>query len=173
MLNKKFLNWFISNECCLNNANDELLENKHDYIQHYFPLMEPSSCNPDAPVLSKEDIEFLKNNTAAQWNLCRNFYRMVEFYFTNCRGHFYGNDFVITINDSDGCTDLCHINRPSWVAKNNHNYLRITRILKCLMLFGQEDLAKGFLFALINLSNTDKRIIGRKTYEYWMKAVYE
>ena len=39
---------------------DERLEEVHDYIQWLFPLPEPSQFNPDAPLLTPQDIEAFK-----------------------------------------------------------------------------------------------------------------
>jgi hypothetical protein len=58
-----------------------------------------------------------------------------------------------------------------WLNSNNHNYLRITRILRSLTLLGLAAEAKEFFAALqrVYLTNTEK--IGSYTYNYWRNAV--
>ncbi len=53
----------------------------------------------------------------------------------------------------------------------DHNYLRITRILKCLMTFGLEDEARAFYECLRRIYREDSDQIGDETFQYWTNAV--
>jgi len=96
--------------------NDEEREYVHDYIQWMFPLMEGSRFNPDAPVLTTEDVSELTQHPTAQYRLHLAMLRMQVFYHEN----------------------------KHWRVEGDHNHIRITRILKCLTLLGAKDLAKEF-----------------------------
>ncbi len=58
-----------------------------------------------------------------------------------------------------------------WIHLCNHNYLRITRILKCLMLFGLQDEAQSFYDCLCQVYQENRDRIGDDTFQYWTNAV--
>ena len=49
----------------------------------------------------------------------------------------------------------------------DHNYLRITRILKCLMTFGLIDEAQAFYECLRQIYREESDQIGGETFQYW------
>ena len=55
------------------------MEYHHDFIQWLFPLREPSQFNPDAPVLSDEDIRIFREDASLRENLARSFERFLSF----------------------------------------------------------------------------------------------
>ncbi|MEO1403794.1 MAG: opioid growth factor receptor-related protein [Cyanobacteria bacterium J06635_1] len=61
--------------------------------------------------------------------------------------------------------------KSEWVCMFDHNYLRITRILKCLMIFGLKDEAQAFYDCLRQIYQEDSDQIGGETFEYWTNAV--
>jgi len=94
------------------------LEDSHDYIQWLFPLNEPSAHNSNAPILTKEDIEEFRNSPRLRWALLTSVHIFVRF---------------------------LHFTTRNWVSSFDHNQLRITRMLKCLMLLGLEEYARVLL----------------------------
>src|ERR1019366_10448716 len=58
---------------------DDDLEAVHDFIQWLFPLPEPSQFNPDAPLLTHEDIAAFKSDPILQANLMKSFERILAF----------------------------------------------------------------------------------------------
>ena len=58
---------------------DELLESNHDFIQWMFPLLEPSSVHPEAPILDHEVIRAFRAHPELQQTLRRSFQRMLAF----------------------------------------------------------------------------------------------
>jgi len=143
---------------------DDELEYTHDYIQWVFPNVDASLFNPDAPILSRETIaEFLKDS-ALRGQLAKNFDRMA---------HFYGFE----VNHADEHTTVVPATyfkdrAANWLHARNHNLLRITRILKCLTLLGQADLARAFFAALETLYRSkigDE--IGETSFGYWKNAL--
>jgi len=133
-------------------ANDEWLEDTHDYIQWMFPLQEASAFNVHAPLLSEEDRYNCLWNESVYDNFCRSFNVMCGFY-----------GFYITYNNT--------VKLKRWVTPQNHNFLRLTRILKSSMLMGAEPQAR-FLFRKLNdLYKTHHEIITSKTVDFWKDAV--
>ena len=58
---------------------DDDLEAVHDFIQWLFPLPEPSQFNPDAPLLTEEDIDAFKNDPILRANVMKSFERILAF----------------------------------------------------------------------------------------------
>jgi hypothetical protein len=102
---------------------DELLERKHDYIQWVFPNRRPSPYNEHAPLVTDETVMAFRQSSALRSRLAESTDRMEAFYA-----------------ETTGF-------KPSWVSDANHNYLRITRILLCLVDLGLPDRAQLFFEA--------------------------
>jgi len=143
---------------------DAWLEATHDYIQWLFPLPERSPYNSSAPVLTLSDIKAFGADVALRKRLLDAFRRMLEFY-----GFEPGMD-------EQGGRDTAPVARHPpeamhWISPHNHNFLRISRILRCLHLLGCAQAASGFLEALEKLAGGDAgRIIGVTTLSYWRSA---
>ena len=101
-------------------------ENYHDFIQWLFPLDEPSMHNPNGPVLTQDDFEKIKSNQELTDAIVKNYNR-----FLNYAG----------IQRNDNCLDFADYQKDFWETPN-HNWLRITRVLKCLNLCGLHDYAQ-------------------------------
>lgn len=142
----------------------EKLECVHDYIQWLFPLAEKSNFNPNAPIVDNEVIEAFKTNTLLQQNLLRSFSMMLSFYGLK------------VVKDKEGKTIVekspeYSIRKQEWVQMFDHNYLRITRILKCLMIFDRKEEAQAFYDCLRDIYKENTDLIGRETFQYWTDAV--
>ncbi len=98
----------------LNQSNLEL-ELRHDYIQCMFPTDEPSQF-VSAPTISVSDAQKLGQNESVRMNLYLATKRMIRFY-----------------EETD-----------HWKRKGNHNFRRISRILRCLRIFGCDKDANMF-----------------------------
>lgn len=84
------------------NYSNEDLESTHDYIQWIFPLFERSAHSPGAPILTTNSAERIVADEGCNYSLNRSLSIMRSF---------YGKESL-------------------WAKPNNHNLLRITRILK-------------------------------------------
>ena len=58
-----------------------------------------------------------------------------------------------------------------WLRPHNHNFLRITRILRSLSLLGCEPQAAALFAWLRHLYDLNPTLIGSQTFGYWQKAV--
>jgi hypothetical protein len=137
------------------------LEFHHDYIQWLFPLPEPSGANASAPLLSKEDIAAFESD-ALRHALRRSLVLMLQFY---------------GLELAEGATvDIVQgphfaVRRREWLTRGNHNFLRISRILRSLTLLGLGDHARAFLKCLEEIYAEHARVIGDTTVGYWRRSV--
>ena len=118
------------------------LEFNHDYIQWLFPLPEPSGANASAPLLSNDDIARFQSDESLRRALLQSFELMLSF-------------FGLELADASGA-DVRRRGEPSistsastvWLHAGNHNFLRISRILRSLTLLGCARHAAAFLECL-------------------------
>jgi hypothetical protein len=59
----------------------------------------------------------------------------------------------------------------SWLTSGNHNFLRISRILRSLSLLGLRGYAAAFLRVLEDIYAEQAQVIGATTMGYWRRAV--
>jgi hypothetical protein len=137
----------------------EQLECAHDYIQWLFPTSEKSAFNSDAPIVDGSIIDVFQSNPKLGENLRRSLIVMLHFY------GFQLNEGAITKSENYS------IRKAEWICLFDHNYLRITRILKCLMLFGLEAEARAFYECLRQVYQEEHDRIGAETFHYWTQAV--
>lgn len=121
---------------------DRELEIIHDYIQWIFPLLVLSSAVPSSPVLTKIEIQDIRNDEVAVCNIRRAKERMLDFYERN----------------------------DHWLVPHDHNHLRITRIIRSLHLLVGADYAEEFLEAIMERVVEAGRPVSRKNVDYWMDA---
>ena len=141
----------------------EALERHHDYIQWLFPLPEPSGANADAPLLSGDDIAAFAAEASLRDMLLRSFQLMLQFYGFEIRGH----GSKIEIVRGEDFDDRSRV----WLTSGNHNFLRISRILRSLSLVGLGSHARALLTCLEDIYKDEARTIGTTTMGYWRRAV--
>ncbi len=142
----------------------EKLECNHDYIQWLFPLPEKSSFNPYAPILNEKVIQAFHTNTHLQQNLLKSLSLMLRFYGLQSDENNEGGFVVIKSEEYPS-------RKKEWICVMDHNYLRITRILKCLMVLGLERYAQTLYRCLEQIYREESRHIGAKTFQFWTNAV--
>jgi hypothetical protein len=121
---------------------DWRLEREHDFIQWMFPSDIHSNYFDKAPILTDEDIEYIKNSEDVQKNLQLSLERIIQFYEKN--------DY--------------------WITQKNHNFLRLTRILRCLWIAGRVHDYVCLSKVLDGIYDDYCEIIGPETFMYWKKA---
>lgn len=115
------------------------LEIKHDYIQWLFPIRE-SGLNGKAQSITKNEAKIFQESSELQKRLLESYRLILDFFG------------IILLSEKTG--KLCR-NDMNWVARSHnlntssHNYLRITRILKCLGICGLEHLKLPFIKFMI------------------------
>ena len=138
---------------------NEELEDNHDYIQWLFPLTERSAFNPGAPLLDPATIERFRIDESLKQNLERSLQVMLDFYGLEIAG-----DRIVrsaTFSERSG----------NWLTAFNHNFLRLTRILKSLSLLGLERRAAQLFGCLEEIYAANTAVIGARTMGFWRRAV--
>ncbi|MBO6126760.1 MAG: hypothetical protein J6P21_02005 [Clostridia bacterium] len=171
---KSFL--FQSGEA-FRNANDRALEIHHNFIQIFFPNLEESGYANQDLCLNKnlkkwqalmQDLEL---RFKIQKNLKLNVNRILIFFgFEVTLGN---NSEIIKLNAKDDARIFVPDNDP-----RSHNRLRLTRVLKCLKLFGLDREYEMIMAAIENngqfqkiMRNYDKDYSGlRESYKYWQDS---
>lgn len=141
---------------------DDALERNHDYIQWLFPLPERSGANPEAPTLSPDDMRAFAENDELRDNLLESLAVMLRFY---------------GLEQVEGPAGLQIRRAPTfemrsavWLTLFNHNFLRLSRILRCLHLLGCDRHAAALFDCLQAIYREHSTIIGQETFRYWKAA---
>lgn len=142
------------------------LEASHSYIQWLFPLKEKSAYNPYSPLLTDEIISQFHQNSQLQENLGKSFSLMLDFYGLQMSRNPLSQKVEITRAAS------FEQRAKSWLTVGNHNYLRLTRILKSLSLLGKKAEAQSLYHCLKEIYADYSDIIGQITFNYWSNAVF-
>lgn len=122
------------------------LEKTHDYIQFLFPNRDESAVNPSAPVLTDAVVAEFKACPELRAAVKRSLDTMIKFYEMDKEN-------------------------PWWCTKNNHNYLRCTRILNTLREFGMTNELDQFYSDLTRIAD-DNEVINNLTQSYWENAYH-
>jgi hypothetical protein len=134
------------------------LEMVHDFIQWLFPLPEPSRFNPDAPLLTADDIAAFRHDPELRRRAVRSLDLMLDFYgLERTDGEIRrGKNFA----------------KAHWLTALNHNHLRLTRILLFLRHAGLEGEAQAFFACLADIAAHEGRgAISERTLAFWNEAV--
>lgn len=140
------------------------LEKTHDYIQWLFPLIEGSRFHAQAPILTESDILVFRNSETLRENLSKSLNLMLDFYGLSLVEK-ENNQVEIILSASFSQR------KQIWVHWGNHNYMRITRILKCLRLVGLDIYAQAFFKCLQEIYILEKGEITNLTLSYWQEAL--
>ena len=128
---------------------NEEWERCHNYVQWFFPLPEPSKMHFDAPVADDSVYEAFKSEPLLRANLVLAVGRYLKF-LQEC---------------------------PKWVRRDDHNHLRITRVIRCMVLAGMVEDASRFLIEV--LKTVDQHLTGQGVVEgptdvarkFWVSAL--
>lgn len=118
------------------------LERNHDFIQWLFPLPELSSAVPDAPVLTDAEVAAIRESGMAQCAMVAGAERMNAFYRAT----------------------------HDWLMPNDHNHLRITRIIRSLRLLLGDEYADAFRTAILSRVDETRAPISARSRGYWITA---
>lgn len=135
------------------------LEWTHDYIQWLFPLVTRSGFNDHAPLLTEDDRAAFHQEPVIRDHFRSSLAMMLEFYGFRDSG--------------EGAlqrTECWEERRDNWLTRENHNLLRITRILRSSMLCGFIPEARSFLDAVMKAASERPGVCGRSP-EFWKTAV--
>lgn len=137
---------------------DERLEAQHDFVQWVFPLQVPSNYNEDAPLPSDEELTVCKTDPLIQENFDRACCRFLS--YLGLRETAEG------VEPGDNFSER---QKLVWRAFN-HNYLRVTRFLESMRLFGRHDRSAAVYKCLTDLGAKQQIVLGAGTEIYWHKT---
>jgi len=129
----------------------------HNFIQWIFPLPEASQYNPDAPLLDAETISVFRQDADLQDRMLRSLDVILAFLELKVSG-----DQIVRTGD-----DL------HWMTWQNHNFKRLTRILRCLTICGLKPFAEALYRCLAGLYVDHHQIIDETTLKFWKDAIKE
>jgi hypothetical protein len=138
------------------------LETTHDYIQWLFPLPEPSTFNPEAPVLTERVIQALQGDPRLMARVRRALERMLSFYGLALEVEADGPKVVPGSDWPE--------RRADWLRANNHNHLRLTRILRSVHLLGLCEEAKALGRFLDQIAADNPGTVTLVTRAFWERA---
>ena len=146
---------------------DSRLESAHDYIQWLFPLPERSNFNPDAPLLTPDSIAALTTSSEAQSHFAQAFMRMLRFYGLEYQEGASGAARVVLAGNYTARSS-------NWLTPYNHNYLRLTRMLRSLHVLGQQRRARALGDCLYQIYEQERKSgrnrVSVETLKYWQQA---
>lgn len=135
---------------------DAWLESQHDYIQWLFPLPEPSPVNPQAPLLDPQEAARFCADHQLQARLLTALDRMLH-----CYGLQRQHDGLVA--------DPLHLGLiQPWRCWQDHNQLRLTRMLRCLQACGLVQPAHQLQDFLLR-EGTGR--VNPTTLTYWRQAL--
>lgn len=146
-------NWLDLQELSL-----DALERWHDYIQWLFPLRESSAFSLDAPLLTDADVAEFLANPALRSRMIDSLQMMLHFYGLELDET--GERPVVTHN---GFFDW---RSTVWLTSENHNFRRLTRILRSLRLLGSPEFADALFACLEKIAEEFPDEIG-DAVDYW------
>ena len=142
----------------------EDLEAEHKFIQHIFPTTTISPHNRTAPILDKETVQALNMNSDVQIRQQKAFRMMLKFF--KLKEENPGKSGYQIVPSCDYRKD-----KPKWLNQNDHNQLRLSRMVKSLYLLGNEKEAIAFHHAINLLGN--KYGVPLSTMRYWDKCAVQ
>jgi hypothetical protein len=141
----------------------EQLEFSHDYIQWLFPLDVESHFNPDAPLLTEDDRDAFRTDDLLRNSMRRSLVLWLDFAGLTLRA----------VADQSSARQI--VKGPDFEARKNlwahpnHNWLRITRILKSLRLCGLDEEAGMFFDCLRRLHAEGS--VSEHSFDFWRRAM--
>lgn len=137
------------------------LEYTHDYIQWLFPLRERSSVEPLTPTLDDAAIAAFRT-PALSARLIRSAEIMAAFYGF----HMHRDENRWRLDLAPNAAERQRV----WLTQGNHNFLRLTRMMKSLATLGHRDLSHAWLEMLRELYDRHSTVIGARTLQFWTAA---
>ncbi|BGP33077.1 hypothetical protein JCM10296v2_004866 [Rhodotorula toruloides] len=154
-------------------GNWDELEGRHDFVQWFFPIRE-QGVNWDAQPLELHEIEGIKSEPAAMSRFFESYRIMLSFYGLTLvdprTGEIALRDEVPAPHPSS------YLRRLRNLEERSHNWLRVTRILKCLEELDLTPHAPSLLLFLLTLQSPPHQLLTspalcRSMDSYWRWCV--
>lgn len=142
---------------------DHQLEYIHDYIQWLFPLGTRSRFNPDAPLLTQQTILAFRRSGFLRSRLKRSIELMLKYYGLQSVESKSGS-LKIVKSPEFGSKSL------NWLKRENHNHLRLTRIMTSAGFLGLRDYSTAILACLEEIATEFPEGFSAQTIQIWRAA---
>lgn len=136
------------------------LEERHDFVQWLFPLTKPSRFQPQVPTLSAEAIDAFKSSATLRERVLFSLDVMLDFYgFERKAGGVRRSaNFPLHVD--------------AWAWPDDHNFMRLSRIMQSLNLLGLRDEALALQEALLAAAgDLGPERIPSATVQHWQKLL--
>ena len=145
---------------------DSEFDHCHDFIQWMFPLPKASNHfkGGGCPVITMGDMIDIRNSVQLQENLIKNVEKFLKFLGFEVTWDHLGN---ATVDLSESFPEQVKY----WLRPRDHNHLRINRMIQCLVLSDQEELAKSIFRTLVMIKCEFDDWITDETMVYWRNAL--
>lgn len=140
------------------------LERNHTYIQWLFPI-EQRGVNPHAQPLQAHEAETIRSSRRLSARFLEGYKLMLDFYG------------IVLVDEEAGIVARAQHWRPRLqnLVNRPHNFLRVTRILKCLRLVGREHYIPPLLGHFVDLlEQPDSRPLARyasSLIDFWIPTM--
>ncbi|BGP25546.1 opioid growth factor receptor-like protein [Rhodotorula toruloides] len=150
-------------------GNWDELEGRHDFVQWFFPIRE-QGVNWDAQPLELHEFEGIKSDPAAMSRFLESYRIMLAFYGLTLVNPETGE--VALRDEVPAPHPSSYLRRLRNLEERSHNWLRVTRILKCLEEFGLTPHAPSLLLFLLTLQSPPHSLLTspalcRSMDSYW------
>lgn len=111
---------------------DELMECCHNYVQWLFPTDEPSRFNSDAPLIDESVGLAASRDPVVKENFLKGFARFMKFLGLS----------IVTQSGELQLAKAANFEKRKlmcWEGPQNHNWMRVSRVLRCLQIMGFEE----------------------------------
>lgn len=143
---------------------DQLWNCCHNHIQWVFPTDKSSHFNSFAPTLDEPALLLFRSESVIQQNLRRCLKRFLSFMGLTLEDGNTGAEGQIRICKAanfDSRVLMC------WKGPNNHNWMRLSRVLQCLDLVGMEKEKFALYTCLLELVRDHPGMVEESTVEIW------
>lgn len=137
----------------------EMMESSHTFIQWIFPIDTASRFNKDAALLDVDNARSISRNPCSILRVKESFIMMLEF-FGFCM---QDDDIIVVFNE----VRLAHL------GSHPHNWMRISRMLRSLVLIGLPRFADAFFKALRHeVDNGRLSACSKSCNSFWRAHAY-
>jgi hypothetical protein len=146
----------------LRRDNDWFEEHRY-FVQWMFPIAERSQAKQDGPMLSQSEFLRLAEDRRVREGVMSGVVRLLRFLGLRLNAH----------EDGVAEGDNWEIEWHRWARFAGHNDMRVSRMLRCLALMGQADLAKGIYLSLERLLRQTRGVeTAEPALAFWRAAAY-
>jgi len=136
------------------------LEHDHKYIQVLFPIDEGTKFNSHAPLVTLADRELFAKNDSLRLAHLKALDLMLGFWGMKRQENEIISELPLSPKN--------HV----WLKSNDHNQLRLTRVIRSLTLLGNRDIAARLCKFVVDAAVTSGTV-SDKAINYWCNALNE